>query len=81
MAQKFLDETTDYYLGFEDLDDYFINKRYDCKVNGLMKLGYTQEQINIILDNVSVDVQPDGSIDVNTDTVDIVLSDSIYNNR
>lgn len=78
MAQKFLDETTDYYLGFEDLDDYFINKLYDCKVNGLKELGYNQQQINIILDNVSVSVQPDGSIDVNTNTVDIVLNDSIY---
>lgn len=29
-------------------------------------------------DNVSVSVNPDGSIDVNTNTVDIVLNDSIY---
>lgn len=78
IAQTLLDETKNYILGFEDFEDYFLDKEYDCKVNGLKELGYNQQQINIILDNVSVSVQPDGSIDVNTNTVDIVLNDSIY---
>lgn len=78
IAQKLLDETKDYILGFEDFEGYFMDKEYDCKVNGLKELGYNQAQINVILDNVSVSVQPDGTIDFSPSSVDIVLSDSIY---
>lgn len=78
IAQTLLDETKNNVLGFENFEDYFMDKEYDCKVNGLKELGYSQAQINVILDNVSVSVQPNGTIDFSPSRVDIVLSDSIY---
>lgn len=78
MAQKLIDETKDYILGFENFEDYFMDKKYNCKVNGLKELGYSQAQINVILDNVSVSVQPNGTIDFSPSSVDSILNDSIY---
>lgn len=78
IAKTLLDETEDCILGFEGFGDYFGDVSYKCKVNGLKELGYSQAQVNVILNNMDINILPDGTIDFNPDNVNVILNDSIY---
>lgn len=74
IAETFLDETKGYFLGFENFEDYFFDKEYQCQVDGLKELGYTETQIDFIIDNDSVYILADGTVDVNTENIDSLLN-------
>lgn len=79
VASNFLEESKNYILGFEDLEDFYFVNEHKAKIEGLKELGYTEEQIDLILDAAScgelnISIISDGTVDCNTTDINNYLN-------
>lgn len=77
IVECLIENTRNYVLGFEEIEDYYFEQEHNAKIEGLKDIGYSETEIDAILESdISISILPDGNLDFSEKEINNILENN-----